>query len=437
VVLLGVLLAGRVLLPLPAAAQEATSSPSPRIGGGGWGAGAAARDEAIVDFPDGVDFALDATAPFPVERIELLYRPAGDETLRLALPALPPTPSPTVAITHRVDLSDGELPPGIDLLYRWRLIGTGGEEVETAAASVPWLDDRFEWRTFAGERATVYGYDGDDAFLRTILERTEREIARQEDAYGGRLPAPARVWVYASMADLVGALQPNSETWVAGAAYPRFGLILAVIGPGDAAEIGRVIPHEVSHLVLHHVTGNPFSSPPTWLDEGLAVSQEEGSVEPYLSLVRQAEFDGELDGLAALDGAFPFDPTAAQLAYAQSLSLVEYIEDRYGADGLARLIAAYRQPVTTDKAIRGALGIPPAELEAGWRQALADGTGPFDGIGRRGDRGGFGVEDAWLLASGGLVMGLVALFALGVGLAALRRSRRGGFEEEEVLATRP
>lgn len=390
------------------------------------------RDEATADFPAGVAFGLIATAPFPVVRVELLYRPAGEQTLRLALPELPARHGPNVAIEHRVDFREGELPPGIDLRYRWRLIGDDGVAVETAEASVPWRDDRFAWDTFAGERAVVHAYGGDDRFNRAILETTEDEIARLEDLYGAPLAEPVRVWIYATMDDLAGALRPNSETWVAGAAYPRLGLILAVIAPGDRAEAARVIPHEVSHLVLDRATGNPFSEPPAWLDEGLAVSQERGDDAPYLALARQGLLDQDTQSLPALAGAFPYDPDGAQLAYAQSLSVVAFIRDRYGDDGLERLIAAFRQPVTVEAAVREALGVSLAELETGWGTALANETGPFADA----SRGGSSPWETILAASGALTMAFAALLAVGVGVTVLRRARKRRWEDEpEVEGT--
>jgi len=394
------------------------------------------QDETTVMFPDGITFALAATAPFPVTRVELLYRPVGDETRRMAAPDLPVVPdgagpSPTVEVAHDVDLRASGLPPGIDLLYQWRLLGDSGEAAETPEGRVAWHDGRFEWETLDGARASVRSYKGNEALRRAVLETTEREIVRLEALYGAALAEPVRVWLYASPDDLAGALRPNSEEWVAGAAYPQYGLILAVLRPGDTEEIDRVIPHEVSHLVLGKATGNPFSEPPAWLDEGLATAQEGGDRGPYLALVREAVDAGELSSLPAIAGAFPFDPGGAQLAYAESLSVVTYIQDRYGEEGIGRLVAAYREPLTDEQAVRQALGVSVADLEAGWRLALADESGAFAGIGATGDGDGLSLEDAALIASGGLIMSLAAVLAVVVGVVALRRARRSSFPEED------
>ena len=63
---------------------------------------------------------------------------------------------------------------------------------------------------------------------------------------------------------------------------------------GGTREVGRVIPHEVSHQLLYQATKNPFNSPPTWLDEGLAVSNQESGNEDSPALLKDATEKGHL-----------------------------------------------------------------------------------------------------------------------------------------------
>ena len=60
------------------------------------------------------------------------------------------------------------------------------------------------------------------------------------------------------------------------------------------------------------------------------------------------------------------------LSYAQSGSVVEFIlEDaRYGPSKLARTVAAFKEGVTYDEALRSGLGVSVDELDEQWRQAL-------------------------------------------------------------------
>ncbi|MDP9363740.1 MAG: peptidase MA family metallohydrolase [Chloroflexota bacterium] len=383
------------------------------------------RDEAVPNFPDGVAFALDATAATPIERVELLYAAAGQETLNLVTPDH--VPGTEVAVEHQLDLRGGALPPGVDVEYRWRLLDAAGNATETEPRTVFWRDDRFDWDEIAGDRVRVYAYAGDDPFNQAVLETAERTLDRLEPTYGARLVDPVRIWVYASPDDFAGALRPNTEPWIGGAAYPVLGLIHAVLPTAEAAEIGRVVPHEVSHVLLHQATRNPFNTSPNWLDEGLATYAQEVADPAYPDLVRAAATEGRLESVRTLNAQFPYDAEGARLAYAQSLSLVEHILDVHGTDGMARLIAVFREGVSFDDAVRRALGISLDELDAEWRGGLDardPAPGAFTGAAdERDDGGGLGLPEAALLASSALIMAVVALLALVAGTVAIRRGR--------------
>lgn len=412
--------AGVVLLPAAAVGQQAPASPGLTV----------AENDADSHFPDGVTFSLTATATDPIARVELLYAAAGDETLQMAMPTF--SPDRDIAVEQEIDLRAASLPPGIDVTYRWRLIDGAGGAVETEPRTLLWADDRFDWSEAAGERVTVHAYTGDPIFEQAVLETAERTIDRLELRFGVRWDDPIRIWVYDSMADLAGALRPNTEPWVAGASYPEHGLILAVLPVANAGEIGRVVPHEISHQLLHRATANPFNEPPTWLNEGLAVHAQEGGDQGYPALVAEAATEGRLESIAVLNAPFPYDQDAARLAYAQSLSIVTFILDTYGADGMARLIGVHREGVTADQAVRRALGVSLVELDRRWRANLpvaAETRRAATNLGQRSDEGDeLGTERAIALASGALVMGGAAILATVAGALAFVRSRRARLE---------
>ena len=55
-----------------------------------------------------------------------------------------------------------------------------------------------------------------------------------------------------------------------GKAFPELALVLAAIPDDETAdsEIKRVIPHELSHLVLYQATRNPYNAPPPGSTKG-------------------------------------------------------------------------------------------------------------------------------------------------------------------------
>ncbi len=419
VLLLGVLLAP--LAPAPARGQEAVATPA-------WTATTVeiVTGEPVVDFPNGISFPVSVTSTDPIAEIDLLYHAVGDETLTLT--AADFDPGTSVDITYVLDLRDGSLPAGLEFGWRWRVTEADGDVAESEEQLLTWRDSRFAWESVSEGPVTVFYYNNDASFIGEVLGTAVATVEQLSQRFDAELTQPLRIWVYPDRGDYLSAQAPNSEQWTAGAAYPWYGLVQAVLAPGDRAEVARIVPHEVSHLVLYQATENPFNGPPAWLDEGLASLAQQTGKEPLWLRLRAAADAGQLPPLRTLNGQFPYDSEGALLAYAQSMAVVSYVIDTYGETGLSTLIAAFREGVTYDDALQQALGVTTDELDAAWRpgaveqanRALAELAGED-----RDAAAGFVLSDgqAWLLASGSIVMGLFAVVAVVAGWRAWRRSR--------------
>jgi len=396
---------------------------------------AVARNDATVEFPKGITFALDAKTTDPIANVELLYRSPGLETFSVELPPFE-VGATELKIEQPVDLQARELPPGVDIQYRWRITEADGDVVETPEQTLNWFDDRYTWTPLSGPHVTVYTYDADSAFQQAILDAAERTVTSLAESYNATLEQPVRIWVYAGKDDLYGALPPNSEPWIAGAAFPALHVIMAVLPPGNYDEVKRVVPHEISHQVLHQATQNPFNSPPQWLDEGLATYRQESGRDRFYSYALQLAASGKVPPLRTLNGTFPYDREGATAAYAFSLSAVMYILDTWGDEGMSKLIATLKEGVTYDDAIKQGLGITFDELDRRWREDLIADAQQAGAAGatRFGDDGGSSpwatIGDGLALASGTVVLGLVVLLALVAGLVSLVRSRRRSADDE-------
>ena len=353
-------------LPLtPVRAQEVIEDAAPEA----IPALAVARNEAVSDFPNGMTFSLEAETADPVVGLELMYRAPGLETFSVELPAFE-SGTTELDVEHPIDLRAGDLPPGIDVDYHWRITEADGDIVETPEQTLLWADDRYDWTPLAGPNVTVYAYNTDPAFQQAILDSAERTIANLAEAYDAEMDQPVRIWAYAGKDDLYGALAPNSEPWIAGAAYPGLHVIMAVLPPGDYSELGRVVPHEISHQVLHQATDNPFNAPPQWLDEGLATYWQESGRDRFYSYALQIGGTGQVPPLRTLNGIFPYDRDGATGAYALSLSAVMYILDTWGDEGMAKLLATFDEGISHEDAVLEGLGITFDELDRRWREDL-------------------------------------------------------------------
>lgn len=432
------LLAAMLLGASPAslrAAQPVAATPAPIPGF------TISRNEATASFPQGITFFLDAAADTPIADIALLYNTPGTETLSVELPRFEEGAT-TITIEHPVSLDAGELPPGLDVMYRWRVTDTNGDVTETDVQTIPWIDGRYEWTPLEGPRVTVYAYNMPADFQQATLDSAERTIDRLVNAYGFEPEEHIRLWAYANKEDLYGALAPNSEPWIAGSAYPPLYLIMAILPVGDDDEMARVVPHEITHQVAYQVTRNPFNSPPLWLNEGLAVYWQETGRDRFYTYALQIAAEGQVPPLRTLNGGFDYNPDGALVAYALSLSVVIYILDTWGDEGMADLLGMFREGVSYEDAVQQSLGVTYDELDAGWQAYItekAEQLLPAGGSTRFNDEpvgpgaapSGSSFWQEMLMASGTLVLGLAVLIALIAGGFAWLRARREQDDEQD------
>ncbi len=395
-------------------------------------------NDAAAHFPDDITFSLRADASTPIERVELLYAEASQQTLHLMTP--PFEAGTSINLAARLDMRLNFVPPGLDLIYHWRLTDADGAVTETEPRTVLWLDDRFDWTDYRTDQVTVYAYNGDDDFNEQILASAQQTIDELQSEFEVERSQPIRIWIYDTKQDFEGSLAPNSEPWIGGISHLGSFLVLATIRAGNEREIGRVIPHEVSHHVFFQATWNPFNGlngPPTWLDEGLAVYVQEVGDEEFPALVADAVDQGRLFSIRALNSAFPYDSADTTLAYAESLSIVTFIIEEYGKVKLAALIDVYREGVSRDEALHRALGVTTDELDAQWKASLGyqGDQAPSGSVSRR-SPAGRSTPDGWtdlapLLASGLPLMALAAIIAIALGVATIQRNRRGLDEPDD------
>ncbi|HET6263067.1 MAG TPA: peptidase MA family metallohydrolase [Chloroflexia bacterium] len=329
---------------------------------------------AEADFPSSVEFRLKASG-FETARAELNYRLVGDSvTAGMQAEVEEVTAAPDLGVT--LDLTTDYLPPGSQVEYYWTLTDPLGNTTETPTQAFKLVDERYSWKslTDAQGRVTLHWYEGGSGFGKTLLGVAKGALDRLQNDIDAGLTRPAEVWVYASQDELLDALPANIPEWVGGKAFPHLALVMASIADDNMAELEtkRTIPHELSHLVLYQATRNPYNAPPAWLDEGLAVYNQEAHDPAEEEALRWAAEHGALLPLNSLSGSFGADEESALLAYAQSHSAVEFLltDSRYGPDKLARTVAAFREGVTYDEAFQAGLGATVDEIDQQWLASL-------------------------------------------------------------------
>jgi len=326
------------------------------------------KNEAKANFPTGITFSLQAEGANPITEVQLLYGATRQKALTLVVPKFEAGKS--IQAKHFLDTQVYNLPPGVDLTYRWLVRDAAGQTLETPPQKLVYHDERFAWQERTARGVTVFWYEGGQSFGDELLETATKALDRLEEDIGATVKDPIKIYIYANNRDMRSAMSQNEVEWVGGQAQPNLGLVLGAIAPNDSAEVKRILPHELSHQVLYQATDNPYGGVPTWFDEGLAVYNQEAPDADFVSSLKEAALKGQLIPLTALAASFPADSDQARLSYAESHSVVSYLSATYKAAKMRELVKAFKEAKPLDEALQTVLGVSVDELEAAWRKTL-------------------------------------------------------------------
>lgn len=207
------------------------------------------------------------------------------------------------------------------------------------------------------------------------LAHVERDIQSLQQQFGLAALPPIEV-----------RLVPNPETmrqlapqeapppvYAVGVAYPSLRLTLVSTSAPrtwEAADVRRVLRHELSHLLLAIATNN--APLPRWFSEGVAIEQAgEHSFERFEELAR-ASVTRSLIPLAELDRAFGERSGNVDLAYAQSADLVGFLLKKDGHARLAVFAAHERAGVAFEQSVQRTWAMSLRSAELTWKEDVAN-----------------------------------------------------------------
>jgi hypothetical protein len=342
-------------LALGLAVIVAGQAPPPARAGAGF-------SDLAADSTFGVEMTFSATwSGGDPDYVELLLGFGGDDA-RLVIP---------VALSgnrldYRRDMADDYVPPNTTVAYRWRAVD-GDVVTLSPERELLYEDDRagLDWERARIGSATVHWYGGNESIARRFGDLAADAADTAGDLLGTPLAEPIDILVYEAREEFLGAVGPGTREWVAAATYPNIRTVLMWIEAGSNAFLDTALAHEVTHVVFHDASDNPFHGPPSWMNEGTATWAELGNAETEEALVRQeARSPGGLMAFEALTAQFPIDARGANLAYAQGATMVDHILRTYGDDALASIMDAYRAGSTDDEAIQAGTGAEFADIRA-------------------------------------------------------------------------
>ncbi len=326
-------------------------------------------NSAEAQFPLKLNFNISARSPVNITDVRLHYTVDQESyavvTSEVYLDFVPAT---AINASWTWDMRrTGGLPPGTVVEYWWTVKDAGGGQVGTTPQKISFDDKRHNWQSLTEGKVTILWYDGGRSFAQELMSTAQEALKRLADETGAFLKNPVEIYVYADASDLQGAMVFPQE-WTGGVAYTRFSAIAIGIAPGNLSWGKRATVHELTHLVTHQMTANPYNDLPTWLNEGMSMYSE-GSLEPdYVNILKTAVRNNDLMTVRTLSSAFSTDPMKAYLAYAESYSLVEFLISTYGRDKMLGLYNAFsRGEGYYDGALEKVYGFDMDGLNKAWQ----------------------------------------------------------------------
>jgi hypothetical protein len=305
------------------------------------------------------DVRLDGGAP---DELELLLRTPGSDGAFVV-----PVDASGTRASYVWNTAVDYVTPNTLVTYQWRAFD-GDEVTVSDETTIRYDDDRpgLDWQSRRLGEATVHWYGDAEAQAVRFGELTALGVERGEERLGTTLAGPVDVFVYASRDAFFGALGPGAREWTGAAAFSEIRTIFMwnSAEAGSQAYLETAMVHEVTHIVFHDATDNPFHEPARWLNEGIATWSEAGDAGGDRAIVENEASGGGLFAFDAITEQFPIGERGGRLSYAQGTTMVDLIVDTYGPEALARITAAYRDGASDAEALEAGTGITADELYA-------------------------------------------------------------------------
>ena len=335
-------------------------------------AAATVTDNAVTfNFPETATFSATITSGAEIQSVVLEYgheQQTCGEVIAKAFPQF--TPGTTVNAEWTWEMrQSGSLPPGAQLWWRWRVTDANGEETLSETRTTAWLDDDHNWQTINEGLINFHWYRGDDAFARDLLSAAQGGLEFNETQSGLKADAPIDIYIFADTNDLRDAIL-YEPSWTGGQAFSDQDIVILGISQNDLDWGRDAIVHELTHVLVGHLTFSCLGDVPTWLNEGLAVYSEGELDLGSQKQLEDAIQDNTLLSVRSLSSGFSEVPDKAFLSYSQSYSVVKYLVETHGQEKMTALLTSLRDGLTIDEALIQTYGFNVEGLEDEWRAAI-------------------------------------------------------------------
>lgn len=329
------------------------------------------NDQPVIQFPNTITFRAKITGNANITSVVLEY---GSEQLTcgdVVAKAFPEfTPGKSVDVQWTWDMrQSGSLPPGATIWWRWHYTDENGKETESDQQTIAWLDSEHNWKTVKKDKLNLHWYSGNQSFAQELLDAAQSGLDFNRTKSGLVAEAPIDLYIFANTNDLKDAIL-YEPSWTGGQAFPDHDIVIIGISKNDLEWGKDAIVHELTHVLVGHLTFSCLGAVPTWLNEGLAVYSE-----GELDAASQTQLDEAIKAdtlltVRSLSAGFSEVSDKAYLSYSQSFSIVKFLVETYGQEKMTALLIALRDGATVDDALTQTYGFNIEGLEDEWRQAI-------------------------------------------------------------------
>ncbi len=323
------------------------------------------------NFPSQLVFQLEAQSSSKITDVALITQIDNIPSSGRQLPQF--TSDNQVKVRYEWSLSRNYVPPGVSGQYWWTIRDSAGNNLETPKQPFRVEDTSHAWKKLSNEQLALNWYSGGDSFGKALFDNGVASMKQLQQDTSVTVDRQIQVWIYASRTDFFRALEPGATEWTGGRAYPEHAIVMINVEPNQLEWGKGATAHELTHQVIHQKIRSPLGglSMPHWVDEGLAVYYEgtPGQVDPQFSgPLSSAIRNDTLVPVRSLTGSFPADSRAAELAYGESWSVVDFIFRHYGKEKMAQLLQGFKTGGFYDDIFKQVLGVDTDGLEAEWRK---------------------------------------------------------------------
>ena len=237
--------------------------------------------------------------------------------------------------------------------------------------------DKHRWQVYRSPHFEVYYYPEFEQELGRLVSYAESAYEKVSNDLKHEIPFPIPLILYKTFSEFAQTnLFPIELPEGVGAfAEPaRDRMVIPIDNLPD--ELQELFIHELTHIFQFDIIPRSLvrRSVPVWIDEGMATYMESEWDPLDLMVIRDAAVTDQIPSFEALNVGF------ARAAYSFGASVFEFIEERFGKEGVRQFIFALRRAVVGgvgSEVYEQAFRLKPEEFYREWKRWLVNKYKPF------------------------------------------------------------